>query len=275
MPFAYSIVPIAPSQTSTRCSMASRNGTRSKFLILQPSAGISMSSGRSAGMNSTTRSRQTERTPATVGLGEPVVVPEQVQPRPHCRQHLVDLGLAGVVAARRPKGTRRLMGQEDVDVRDRFARAPLPRERSGGAGRPVRWPSACSSWDAAGPPPPARTSSGRTCRRGRRRGGRRSSISSPLRDVGVGVWRGFSVRRSFMPRHPPAVEILVVALDPVERRRERLVAAVGVRDITHTKPERHLAVPFHDSSCRLEGAVNVAERAEHQLSSSRGAPPAR
>src|SRR5262245_54426232 len=28
MPFEYSIVPIAPSQTSTRLSMASRNGTR-------------------------------------------------------------------------------------------------------------------------------------------------------------------------------------------------------------------------------------------------------
>ena len=68
-------------------------------------------------------SRPIDRMPWRCEVGELVVVAEQVQPRTHGRQDLVDRRLAGVDAlARRIKRTRRLVRQEDVDARERLAR---------------------------------------------------------------------------------------------------------------------------------------------------------
>ena len=59
-----------------------------------------------------------------------------------------------------------------------------------------------------------------------------------------------------------AVEVLVVALDPVERRWQRFVAAVVVRHVSLRKPRTAPRVPFHGAAGAGEIAVNVAEGAE-------------
>ena len=100
MPFAYSIVPIAPSQTRTRSSSASRNGLQHQVdLHTYRVCVLERVRRRSAGTTATTQveARSTGR-PARTRLGEPVMMAEQVQPRLHRREHLVDRRLAGVDA---------------------------------------------------------------------------------------------------------------------------------------------------------------------------------
>ena len=58
------------------------------------------------------------------------------------------------------------------------------------------------------------------------------------------------------------VEILVVALDPVERPDWREVVTVVAGDVAHLQPERHVSVPLHDLLNGIEGPVNVAERSD-------------
>ena len=43
---------------------------------------------------------------------------------------------------------------------------------------------------------------------------------------------------------------------------QRLVSSFVCRDVAHAEPERHVRMPADDLSRVLEGAVNVAERAE-------------
>ena len=56
-----------------------------------------------------------------------MMVPEQVQARPHRREDFVDLRLAGVGPRRpgTPERPRRFVGQEDVDVTQLLARLDL------------------------------------------------------------------------------------------------------------------------------------------------------
>ena len=160
----------------------------------------------------------------TLLLGELVMMPEQVQPRLHRREHLVDRRLAGVDSARaRPAADeerpRRLVRQEHVDA----ARAPC---------RP-------------------RTSSRTKCRRLSRLLGRAAAcpcLGCGSRAAGVSYQRRRERAAEAATRHaadlraaapfcevvqrwPAAaplgddVEVLVVALDPVERRGERFVVA--------------------------------------------------
>src|SRR3990167_5673957 len=62
------------------------------------------------------------------------------------------------------------------------------------------------------------------------------------------------------------VEILVVALDPVERRGRIEILAVVARHVPDRHPQRYVGVPRHDRAHRVERTVNVAERTYLHLS---------
>jgi hypothetical protein len=58
------------------------------------------------------------------------------------------------------------------------------------------------------------------------------------------------------------VEVVVVAVDPVDAAAERLVGAGSVRDVADAEPERNLGVARDDGSRGVECAVNVAQDPE-------------
>src|SRR5438105_3667343 len=105
-PFAYSMVPIAPSHTSTRSSRASRKG----FSI---PVRVSLSCVEPFGLECRRVDQQVrfrddveaDRADALAHrIRELVVMSEQMQARLHCREHVVQHGLAGIDApARRVK----------------------------------------------------------------------------------------------------------------------------------------------------------------------------
>src|SRR6185503_11162011 len=112
MPLAYSIVPMAPSQTRTRSFRASRKDCKP---CVQPFALECI------GIYQQIRLRdhvEADRANALAdGIGELVVVAEQVQTRLHRRQHIVERRLTRIDAAsRRIEGTRRLVREEQLDV---------------------------------------------------------------------------------------------------------------------------------------------------------------
>ena len=57
------------------------------------------------------------------------------------------------------------------------------------------------------------------------------------------------------------VEVVVVAVDPVDRRAERLVASRGVGDVTDAEPGGNIGMPRDDLARGAERAMDVAERA--------------
>lgn len=58
------------------------------------------------------------------------------------------------------------------------------------------------------------------------------------------------------------IEVVVVAVNPVDARAERLVASGFIGDVTDTQPERNLWMARGDLSCGPERAVDVAESAD-------------
>src|ERR1041384_1685460 len=117
-PLAYSIVPIAPSHTSTRWSSASKNGLLINLVVLQR-------------INIDEQIRPIDPVDAhgtyafPHGLDEPVMMTAKVQPRLHRCKDIVDGGLPRVATQRSLSGlrlvnaderTRRLMRHEDVDA---------------------------------------------------------------------------------------------------------------------------------------------------------------
>jgi hypothetical protein len=58
------------------------------------------------------------------------------------------------------------------------------------------------------------------------------------------------------------IEGVVIAVDPVNRRAEGLVAASLIRDVADAQPERNVGVPGDDGASGAERAVDVAESAE-------------
>jgi hypothetical protein len=54
------------------------------------------------------------------------------------------------------------------------------------------------------------------------------------------------------------VEVVVVAVNPVDPGAERLVTAVVVGYVADAQPERNLGVPGHDRARGVERAVDVA-----------------
>jgi len=61
-------------------------------------------------------------------------------------------------------------------------------------------------------------------------------------------------------RHAPGrdrVEVVVVAVNPVDGSADRLVAAVLVGNVADAEPERDLGVPRDDRAGWLERAVDI------------------
>jgi hypothetical protein len=54
------------------------------------------------------------------------------------------------------------------------------------------------------------------------------------------------------------VEVVVVAVDPVDRRAERFVTSVFVGDVADAQPERNLGMARDDRPGGVERAVDVA-----------------
>jgi hypothetical protein len=175
------------------------------------------------------------------------MVAEQVQPRLRRRQHLVDRGLACVVLsdAKRP---RRLVRHQHVEAShalhrlDFFAHEVTAfvvfaflDERA----RRLVVPRRCER--------PAYTRHPQT-------------VDVYLGTVGnvekIGAHGGGAAGRK------DGVKILVVPLDPVERRGNVLVHAAIVPDVTDAQPERNLGMPQHDAAKRIEIGVEVAYCAE-------------
>jgi hypothetical protein len=67
-----------------------------------------------------------------------------------------------------------------------------------------------------------------------------------------------SGRRPAFRRLGQDVEVLVVALDEIERRRRLEVLALVARDVADADPQRDVAVPTHDVLNGVECAVDVA-----------------
>jgi hypothetical protein len=58
------------------------------------------------------------------------------------------------------------------------------------------------------------------------------------------------------------VEVVVVAVDPVEAGAERFVTSVFVGDVADAEPERNLGVPRHNGPRGVECAMDVAQDPE-------------
>src|SRR5581483_10767184 len=119
-PFAYSIVPIAPSQTRTRSSRASKNGFTATAALSRHSRVEPLASKR-FGVDQQIRPRDDVEANRSDGLphgvGEFVMMSEQMQPGPHGGQHLVDHRLARIdAAARRVERARRFVREKDIDI---------------------------------------------------------------------------------------------------------------------------------------------------------------
>ena len=153
------------------------------------------------------------------------MMPEAVQLRLQRIGHFRDRLLADVAPPRLRGGRRR--GQVDPERLRRFVRqkhvdAPEPpctprplRARSGGACR--------LSASPATPPPACRTTSAQTCRRARHGDRLRSCTRVPF---GMKCRFGIGLGAASKRRQP--IERLVVALDPIQRRRRLGIRAVAL-----------------------------------------------
>jgi hypothetical protein len=195
------------------------------------------------------------------------MVPEEVKARLHRREHLVDLGLAGVRAATSGKGAEGLgsfVRHEDIDVTEHLARldfladevsslvgelgglrAAFPRMRKIGGARLVP----CRR---ERPAEPGNTHShaavGRVFRPGDFDGGAVGDVMKIRRQI-TGC---------------DGVEVVVVAVNPVDRRGEGLVAAYVVGDVADAEPDRDFRMSPDDVARRVERAMDVAEGPDFQ-----------
>src|SRR6266550_3736341 len=107
-PLAYSIVPIAPSQTSTRSSSASRNSFIVRLLVNL----LIFQRLRIDQQVRPVDAVDTHRPHALAhGLDEAMMMPAQMEPRLHRGEHAVDRGLPRVA----PPGMRALLRFVDDD----------------------------------------------------------------------------------------------------------------------------------------------------------------
>src|SRR5258708_9357180 len=207
-----------------------------------------------------------DRTHALADLvGEAMVVAEQVQPGAHRREHVVDLRLPRVWAPsawERMEWLRRFVSQQYVDVAQPFTGLDLFADEmptlvvsDAWATRGLKTPGyGRRELRCAGVVPRRRKCSpepshpqpiyprGRAFRRGHLDQG-------PIRNV-------MEIRRQIAGRD--RVEVVVVAVDPVDRRAKRLIPSCIGRDVPDAEPEGDLGMPRDDRSRGVERAVDVA-----------------
>ena len=194
------------------------------------------------------------------GIGEFVVVAEQVQARLHRRQHIVERRLSRIdAAARRIERTRRLVREEQLDVLEALAGRPPRRARNAAACRRGSFPASapprpsCVRARAEAGRPACGTSWARTFRRARRRA--TAPPGTARRSADGTAWRQ---RLAAVGRRRDDVEVFVVPFDPVQR-------PIGVKyspSLLATSPTDTQTgtsgVPRHDVFNGVEGAVDIA-----------------
>jgi hypothetical protein len=200
-----------------------------------------------------------------------MVMPEEVKPGAHGRKHLVDLGLAGIgttSARKRTERLRRLVAHEDVDAAKRLARLDLIADEMTAF-------VVSNAWATRGLKPPGcgRRELRCGCVVPRRRECASEScypqpIHQPIHPWGLHPWGP-----TFRSGQPPirnvmeirreisrgdSVEVVVVAVDPVDGSADGFIPAGFVGDVADAQPERNLGMAGDDRPRRIERAVDVA-----------------
>ena len=201
-------------------------------------------------------------------LGEAMVVPEKVQGWPHRTQDFVDLRLAGIrpsASGIRPERLWRFVSHEDVYAAEPLARLDFVAHEVPALVGQFRRLGASPLW--------VRQIGGRRLVPRRREGaaepgddeadlGGPPYIRSQAGPLGPGDFGEGPIRNVMKIRRRIAggdrVEVVVVAVDPVDRGAERFVTSVLVRDVADAQPERDLGMPRDDGPRGVERAVDVA-----------------
>lgn len=180
-----------------------------------------------------------------------MMVAEQMQTRPHGREDLVDLSLARVrpsIAGKRPERPGSFVGHEDVDVDQALARLHLLAHEMPAFVGELGGLCAALFW------------MGKVGRVGvvpRRRERAAESGNANLSGADGGGIRDVVQIRRQIPGCD-RVEVVVVAVNPVDRSAQGFVPAVLVGDVADAQPEGNVRMAG-DNRARLgERAVNVA-----------------
>ena len=193
------------------------------------------------------------------------MMPEQVQSRPHRGKDFVDLRLPGIGASparKRPKRLGRFMGQQDIDVAQPFTGLDFFAHEVPALVVPDAWATRCRKTPGYGR---RELRSRRLVPRRRERPAQTHDLHDGLSLVedfyGGSIFDVMEILRQVVSRD--RIEVVVVAVNPVDAGAERLVAPRLVGDVPDTEPERDLRVLRHDGARAVEGAVNISERAEN------------
>jgi hypothetical protein len=187
---------------------------------------------------------------------------EQMQARLHGGKDLVDLSLACIRSAavgKRTERFRRLMCHEDVDVAQALAAFRLFTHEVASFVRQLRgFGAALLRMRQIG--------SGRLVPRRRERAAESADAQRAAGNVEIDrrrVGDVMKIRRQIAGGN--GVEVVVVAVDPVDGRAEWFVAARLVGDVADAQPEGDFGVARDDPAGGGEVAMDVAERAEGYL----------
>ena len=187
-----------------------------------------------------------------------MMMPEQVQAGLHGREYFVDLGFAGVrpaSAGKRPERPRRFVAQEDVHAAEPRTRADLLADEVSAfvceLGRLHRVLLRVRQLRGARLVPRRRE---RASQAGDDEGLTAVAVAEdldrrPIRNM-------MQIRREIARGY--GVEVVVVAVNPVDGRAGGFIAAICGRQVPYAQPERDLAVPLDDRSRGRECAVDVA-----------------
>jgi hypothetical protein len=180
-----------------------------------------------------------------------MMVAEQVQARVHRTEDLVDLRLACVgpsASRKRPEWLCRFVRHKDVDAAQPSACLDLfADEMSPLVGKFGRLRASL---------PGMRKIGSRRFVPGRRERPAESGYAQSSEIDRRGVRKIAQIAWKLACRE--CIEVVVVAVDEIDRRSDGLVVPLLVGEVTDAQPERNVRVPGGDRARRVEGAVNVA-----------------
>ena len=199
-----------------------------------------------------------------------MVVAEQVEARIHRGEDLVDLRLPRVgttAAGKRAERLRRFVREEDVDVAQLLAGLDLLADEVpplvGELGRLRGSLLRVRQLRRRGLVPRGRERPAESGDFDVRAKALTRGVGQPFRADQSAIVDVMQIRRQIAGRD--GVEVVVVAVDPVDRGAERLVASVLVGDVADAEPEEEVGMARDDAARGGEIAVNVAERADGYL----------
>jgi len=199
-----------------------------------------------------------------------MVVAEQVQARLHHGEDLVDLRLPRIGAAASGKRTerlRRFVREEDVDVAQLLAGLDLLADEVpplvGELGRLRGSLLRVRQLRRRGLVPRGRERPAESGDFDVRAKALTRGVGQPFRADQSAIVDVMQIRRQIAGRD--GVEVVVVAVDPVDRGAQRFVAPVLVGDVADAEPEGDVGMARDDAARGGEIAVDVAERADGYL----------